>query len=207
MADTESDQSKTLNIAQRLIDPAVVIATMVASLYFSGWTYYCAYLLRLGLDPAGMGLTNLTIGVEGAGAILTTTGAWLMAIFPMLLVGITVLLLAQGLRRWRPTSDGVARVDLLASFMVRAGFLALAILIILASGTIAGRQRAHDQLATVKRGSGWDYHLKTGVVRGVPIAQANDRIWLLTKSGVQPLKIDDVQNIDGPLFAKVSLDD
>jgi hypothetical protein len=195
-------QAGSRGSALRLIDPAS-IAVMIAALYFAGWSYYRAYLLRLGLEPAGMGLANLAIGAEGAGAILTTTGMWLWAILPLLFVVLLIVLL-DAWRYRKGKGTGWLGADSGTVSLIRAGLLAVAMMIILGSGDIAGRRKAHDQLSLVKDDGGWDFHLPTGALRGVPIAQANDRIWLLTKGGVRPVRIDDIRNIDGPLFEKVA---
>ncbi|WP_375404521.1 hypothetical protein [uncultured Sphingomonas sp.] len=189
-------------------DPAFVAGLLVAALYFSGWTYYDAYFLRLGLNPAGFGFANVGVGIKGASAMLTTLAALLGAMLP-LLVAILLLVLAVlmlrhfGVGRWR--KGQALEPDQLSPVVFPASSIALAIGVVLVAGPYAGRIKAQADLALVGRGDGWDYHLQNDVVRGLPIGQNDTRIWLLTRADIRPIKADDIKLQNGQLFERVKV--
>lgn len=204
MTEERPTPTNARDFAMRLTDSALVIATAVAALYFAGWTYRQAYYQRFAIDPSSLAGSNVAVAVEGLGAILTTTAAWLTAILPLLLMSALVALVARWVDRRRRLGQVGPYFNRVAIFMVRIGVSTIAILIIMAAGQVAGTMKAKDRIANVRSGKVWTYHLSREIVPGVMIAQSNDTTWLLTEKGIRTLKTSDVTLIDGPLFSAVS---
>jgi hypothetical protein len=187
-------------LSARIIDSALVIATIVAAVNFAGWSYRQAYFGRFSVDPSSLGGSNVAIAVEGFGAIFSTTGEWFKAIFPLLVAALIMMLLARLIDRARAASHATPFFDPLAVFMARVGVSSIAILLVMLGGQVAGTSRAKDRITNIQQGKVWAYHLDREVVPGVMLAQANDLTWLLTCAGVRPIKTSDIRLIDGPLF-------
>ncbi|GAA0679007.1 hypothetical protein FHT00_003370 [Sphingomonas insulae] len=202
MSSTPPPSTAGRDLALKVLDSALVIATALAALYFAGWTYRQAYYGRFAIDPTNLGSSNIAVAVEGIGAILTTTGAWLMAILPLLIGAALILLAGRAIDRARGTRPPF--FDPLAVFMARIGISTIGVLLIMAAGQVAGTSRAKDRLANVKNDQVWTYHVGTQTIAGVTLAQGGDTTWLLTKAGVRPVKTADIRLIDGPLFTRVA---
>ena len=85
--------SSPRELVTKAFDSAFVIATILAAIYFAGWTYRQAYFGRFAIDPTNLGGSNIAVAVEGLGAIITTTGAWLTALLPLLIVTLANVML------------------------------------------------------------------------------------------------------------------
>lgn len=204
MSTTTSTPMVARDLGLKVFDSALVIATAVAALYFAGWTYRQAFYLRFSIDPSNLAGSNVAVAVEGLGAILTTTAAWLTAILPLLLMSAIIGLVARWIDRRRRLGQVGPYFDRMAIFMVRIGVSTIAILIVMAAGQVAGTMKAKDRVANVRSGKVWIYHLARQIVPGVMIAQSDDTTWLLTEKGIRTLKTSDVILIDGPLFSAVT---
>lgn len=190
------------DLVLKLFDSALVIATVLSALYFAGWTYRQAYFERFAIDPTNLEISNIAVAVEGVGAIFIITGEWFSAILP-LLVGTTLLLVAcHVIDRSRganaPVFGGVA------VFMARIGVSTVGLLLIMAAGQVAGASRAKDRLENVNNGKVWIYHVGTENIAGVTLAQGGETTWLLTSTGIRPVKTEEIRLIDGPLFVEVN---
>lgn len=193
------------DLVRRMSDPAFVLALLVATLYFAGWTFYDAYFLRLGLNPAGFGFASTAVGVKGASAMLVMLAGYIGSILPVVISCLVLLVIALILRRFgidRLSRDGPPWLSPLGRLAVSAIAIAFATMVVLIAGPYAGREKAREELALVASGGGWNYHLRSGagVVRGLPIFQNDQRVWLLTRAGVRPIKVDDILLQSGPLL-------
>ncbi|GAA0748170.1 MULTISPECIES: hypothetical protein [Sphingomonadaceae] len=196
--------SSPRELVTKAFDSAFVIATILAAIYFAGWTYRQAYFGRFAIDPTNLGGSNIAVAVEGLGAIITTTGAWLTAILPLLIVTALTLIAGKLFDRARAASHRPPFFDPLTLFMARVGCGTIVILIVVAAGHVAGTIRAKDRIGNITRGEVWIYHLEGKQVSGITLGQSNDMTWVLTKEGVRPLKTAEIQLIDGALFNRVA---
>ena len=204
MSSTPSTPAPGRDLALKVLDSALVIATVVAALYFAGWTYRQSYYGRFAIDPASLGGSNVAVAVDGIDVILTITGAWLSAILPLLVAALVVLVAGHLADRVWARAHHSPFFDPLATFMAKIGVSSIAVLLIMAAGHVAGMTRAKDRLANVTHGQIWFYHLDRETIGGVTLAQTNDTTWLLTKTGVRPIKTADIRLINGPLMNHVA---
>jgi hypothetical protein len=204
MIDTAPPPTPIRGIVSKLIDSAFVIATIAAALYFAGWTYRQSYYGRFAIDPSSLAGSNVAIAVEGAGAIVSTTAAWLLATLPILIAVLLVPLVGYLLDRFRGTSHGRAFFDALAVLMTRVVLCVTAILLVMAAGEVAAVSRAKARVANVASDRVWVYHTAGEAIHGVTLAQNGETTWLLTKGGIRPIRTADIQLIDGPLFDAVA---
>lgn len=204
MSAAPGTSSSTRELVTKAFDSAFVVATILAAIYFAGWTYRQAYFGRFAIDPTSLGGSNIAVAVEGLGAIITTTGAWLTAILPLLLVTALTLIAGNLIDRTRAASHRPPFFDPLTLFMARVGCGTIVILILVAAGHVAGTIRAKERIGNITRGEVWTYHLAGKQVAGITLAQSNDTTWVLTKEGVRPLKTAEIQLIDGALFNRVA---
>jgi hypothetical protein len=138
--------SSPRELVTKAFDSAFVIATILAAIYFAGWTYRQAYFGRFAIDPTNLGGSNIAVAVEGLGAIITTTGAWLTAILPLLIVTALTLIAGKLFDRARAASHRPPFFDPLTLFMARVGCGTIVILIVVAAGHVAGTIRAKDRI-------------------------------------------------------------
>jgi len=204
MVGTPPPSAPLHGIVSKLIDSAFVIATIAAALYFAGWTYRQSYYGRFAIDPSSLTGSSVAIAVEGAGAIVSTTAAWLLAALPILIAVLLIPLLGYLLDRFRGTSNSGAFFNSLAALMTRVVVSVIAILLVMAAGEVAAASRARARIANVTGDRVWIYHTAGGAIRGVTLAQNGETTWLLTKTGVRPIRTADIQLIDGPLFDAVA---
>jgi hypothetical protein len=190
------------NFPFRVIDSALLIAIVLGVLQYAGSIYRQAYLKSFSIDPSSLDSSSIAVAVEGVGAIKTT-------IFALAAGGI--LLIATAIATWafirwvehrRGNSGPVA--DRTAVRMIQAGGIVMTIVIVLTSGTIAGRRAAAERFVEVGQGEVWNYHLKRETLSGVPVAQGKDTTWLLTKAGIRLVRTAEIRLIDGPLFERLA---
>lgn len=186
------------NVYLRVIDSALFVAVALAVLQYAGWTYRQAYLKRFSIDPSGLDSSSVAVGVEGLGAIMTTFAAWATASLSLFALAVGTWFFIRWVERRRGKNEPV--LDRAAILMVLAGSIALAVAIVLASGSIAGRKTAEDRIENVRRGETWTYHLEREAIVGVLITQTKDTTWILTRAGVRLVRTADIRLIDGPLF-------
>lgn len=198
----ETGASKFGAIYGRLIDSALVIAVVLAVLQFSGWTYRQAFLKRFSIDPSSLSSSNVAISVEGFTAIVTTFVAWAIASVSLFALAVGAWFFIRWVERRR--GNGGTLTDQTSILLAQASCFLLALIIVLASGSIAGREAAEDRIANVRRGEIWTYQLERETIAGVPIAQSNDTMWILTKAGVRLVRTTDIRLINGPLLKKLA---
>lgn len=198
----EKGSPKVRAIYERLIDSALVIAVVLAGLQFSGWTYRQAFLKRFSIDPSSLNSSNVAISVEGFTAIVTTFVAWAIASVSLFALAIGAWFFIRWVDR-RRGNDGTL-TDQTSILMAQVSCFLLVLMIVLASGSIAGREAAGDRIANVRRGEVWTYHLERETVAGVPIAQSDNTLWILTRTGVRLIRTTDVRLINGPLLKKLA---
>jgi ABC-type Fe3+ transport system permease subunit len=186
------------NVYLRVIDSALLVAIALAVLQYAGWTYRQAYLKRFSIDPSGLDSSSVAVGVEGLGAIMTTFAAWAIASMSLFVLAVCTWFFIRWVERRRGRNEPV--LDRTAINMILAGGIAIAIAIVLASGSIAGRRAAEDRIENVRRGETWTYHLDQGAIAGVLIVQTKDTTWILTKDGVRLVRTQDIRSINGPLL-------
>lgn len=186
------------NVYLRVIDSALFVAVALAVLQYAGWTYRQAYLKRFSIDPSGLDSSSVAVGVEGLSAIMTTFAAWAIASISLFALAVGTWFFIRWTERRRGNNEPV--LDRTAIVMVLAGGIALAVAIVLASGSIAGQKTAEDRIENVRRGETWTYHLEREAIAGVLIAQTKETTWILTTAGVRLVRTSDIRLIDGPLF-------
>ncbi len=194
----ETNMPKPRDAYLRVVDSALLIAVGLAILQFTGWTYQLAYLKRFSIDPSGLGSSNVAIGVEGVTAITSTFAAWANASIAIIVVAGVAWPSVRWFERRRGSKGSLA--DRTVIRILQAGGMALALVMLIGSGSIAGRKAAADRILNVRRGEVWTYHLKRETIAGVPVAQSQDTTWLLTKGGIRPVRTSEIRLIDGPLL-------
>lgn len=183
-----------------LLQP-LLIAAIVAALHYAGWSYRQAFLLRSSIDPSSVNGSTIALGVEGLAAIALAAFEWLIASAWLLLAIVVVVAVCVywDRRRGRPIVIDPSSRAVIRWMTIFAGLGIVAI-----SGTLAGRRAADDRVRNVQRGETWSYHLPKETIEGVLLAQTSELDWVLTCAGVRPLRTADIQQIDGPLFQRVT---
>lgn len=189
------------SFSSRLVDSALLIAIVLGVLQYAGWTYRQAYLGSFGMDPSSLDSPGMSIAVEGMAAIMRTVWAWGTACAGLIATAIGCWIFVHRVERKRGNTGPIA--DRTSIRIIQAGGTLLAVTIVLGSGLIAGRKAATNQIAAVRQGNVWTYHLSQQALAGVPIAQTKDTTWLLTEAGVRLIRMADIQLIDGPRFERV----
>lgn len=197
---TQNAEAGIGGLTRRLFDSALFIAIAGGAASFAGWTSRMAYFRHFGLDPSVSDVTAVAIGSEGLIAIVTVFFSWLAFILPATLVAIGVFVIASRIRRRRSHAAKSHRIDRVATGFGNALSISALLIVMFAAGTIDGQRRAKDLVTARDAGNVLSYHLAGTVVRGLAITETDDRIWLLTQSGVQIVKADEVRLIDGPLY-------
>ncbi len=149
----ETGASKFGAIYGRLIDSALVIAVVLAVLQFSGWTYRQAFLKRFSIDPSSLSSSNVAISVEGFTAIVTTFVAWAIASVYLFALAVGAWFFIRWVERRR--GNGGTLADQTSILLAQASCFLLALIIVLASGSIAGerlRKTGLPMFAVLKSG-------------------------------------------------------
>ncbi len=184
------------------LEPAHAVTLASGALYFSGWSYHRAFLLRFSLDPLAIDMSSLAVGFQGAAAVIAY--AWLGLALGAVVMGLSTCAalggewLARRVMRRREQSYSA-----LLTMIARIAFLCAGGVLILDSGDRAGQAYAKQLVKLVEDDHGWNYHLGSAVVQGVPVMQNNERVWLLTKRGIVPLEVARIERVDGRLFDDV----
>jgi hypothetical protein len=196
----------------RLLDLLPLTVVAAATLYFVGWSYRQSYYGQFALDPASLGGTNIAIAVEGVNALVQMLWQWIKAMQWLMIATVVMLLVVTIVERLRARRAGSTEATTaktsVSGWTSRPMWIALAAfgsLFVGLSGQLAGRWHARDRVENVRRGETWSYHLSRETIDGVTIAQAGELTWVLTCSGMRPLRTGDIQRIDGPLFQRVMI--
>lgn len=195
----------------RLLDLLPLTVVAAAVLYFVGWSYRQTFYGQFALDPANLGGSNIAIAVEGVNALVQMLWQWMIAIRWLSIVTVAMLVIVAIVERVRARRAGIreprpAEADVTGrrSRPTWIALAALASLLVGLSGQLAGRWHARDVIENVRRGETWSFHLPREIIDGVTIAQAGDVTWVLTCSGMRPLRTTDIQRVDGVLFREVT---